>query len=188
MIGNSVPTGTMTPLLPQNPTPLTGQQLGTLRTDIQKLLEGRKDCSDFVNALLKNVAAATQRSLYSTDPLKIFDAVAGQKGFFLAPGQGAGGYAWGSIGTGDAKITLDISFGGFSFDRELIALHEVTHEASGAKYQLYLDRELALASYQVAVAQAYKGVPKPPSTNDVNANSQYYTERLFKACSPNQRR
>ena len=173
---------------PQNSTQLSPQQLGTLRNDIQKLLEGRKDCADFVNALLNNVAAATQRPLYSTDPLKVFDAVAGQRGFFLAPGQGASGYAWGSIRGGDAKITLDVSFGGFSFVRGLVGLHEVIHEASGAKNQLYSDRDLAVAAYQVAIAQGYKDVPKPPGPNDVLLSSQYYNDRLFKACSPNQRK
>ena len=72
-------------------------------------MEGRKDCADFVNALLKNVPAATHRDLYSTDPLKVFDAVSGQGGFFLAAGQGASGYAWGSCDAvcSDSTLTWD---------------------------------------------------------------------------------
>ena len=164
------------PIEKQKPEPLTAGELGTLRTDIQKLLEGRKDCSDFVNALLNNVAEATQRPLYSADPVKLFNAVAGQRGFFVAPGQGASAFAYGSIAGGDAKVTLDISFGGFSFVRGLLVLHEVIHEASGAKGQLYSDRELALAAYQVETAQGYKDVPKPAGRYDVPLNSQYYND------------
>ena len=96
------------------------------------------------------------------------------------------GYSYGSINSGNAKITFDMSFGGFSFVRGLLGLHEIIHEASGRAQRLYSDRELALASYQVAVAQGYKGVGKPPSTNDVDENGKYYNARLFKACHPNQ--
>jgi len=171
---------------PQNP--FTSGQVQTLRDDIEKLLKGRDDCAKFVQSLLNTVAANTQVPFYNADPLKVFDAVAGMNGggLFLSPGQGASGYSYGSINGRDAKITFDISFGGFSFVRGLTGLHEITHEATGVAGRLYLDQELASAAYTVALQQGYKNVPEPPNTKDVAQNSKYYDERLFKACSPNQ--
>lgn len=156
---------------------------------MKELLKGRKDCLDFLASVLFTVAVNTQTPLYSSDflsdPLKIFDAVASQKGFFLAPGQGAGGFAWGGLGDGTAKVTLDSNSA--TFTTGLLGLHESAHEAGT---RTFTDQELDWAAYQVAWAQGYAnvkpGLYPPPRTNDVIANSNYWHDRLFTACSPNQ--
>jgi YD repeat-containing protein len=172
-------------------TPLTPEQRGMVRSEMEKLLRARKDCLDFLSSVLFTVAVNTQTPLYSSDflsdPLKIFDAVASstQKGFFLAPGQGAGGFAWGGLGSGTAKVTFDSISPTFSTG--LLGLHETAHEAGS---RVFTDQELGWAAYQVAWAQGYAnvkpGLYPPPRTNDVVANSYYWDDRLFKACSPNQ--
>ena len=118
---------------PQNTTLLTSGQVQTLRGDIQKLLKGRDDCAKFVQALLDTVAANTQVPFYNADPRKVFDSVATSRGggLFLSPGQGASGYRYGSINSGNAKITFDMSFGGFKSpplpvsSRDAISLHGI---------------------------------------------------------------
>ena len=168
---------------PQNrvaETPVTPEQLATLRKDVGKLLTGRKDCADFISGLLFNVAQYTQLPLgnqnFLTNPLNIF----GDVGYFLSPGQGASGFAWGG------KITLDTSMGtsaGESISRGLLLLHENSHEAGSAGY---LDRELAIAAFQTAWAQGFQNIPTLPSSTDVSANSQYLTTMIFQACHPRQ--
>jgi hypothetical protein len=162
--------------------PLTSEQVDMLKNDTRKLLEGRTDCSQFVSGLLFNVAASTGLKLrsneYLTEPLKIFDAVQSQRGYFLAVGQGASGYAWGG------KITLDVGMNvdsAGSVSRGLLLLHENSHEAGSAGY---LDRELAVAAYQTLWSQAYENIPPPPTTTDSTINSRYLTNAIFKACHP----
>ena len=98
-------------------TRLTANQIDVLRSDVQQLLEGRKDCGAFVSGLLFTVAQQTQLPLYSEryrdDPLTIIDDVAVQPrgGYFLAPGQGASGFAWGGFNLNTAKITMDVAMG-----------------------------------------------------------------------------
>lgn len=137
------------------------------------------------------MAAYTQLPLHSekylTDPLAIFDSVGSEgAGYFLVLGQGASGYAHGSFGFKPAKVTFDFSMGadsGAIISRGLVSLHENAHEAGEYGYS---DRELAIAASLTLSAQGYKNIPKLPSTNDVNLNSQYLTGAIFQACHPRQ--
>jgi hypothetical protein len=175
---------------PQQPVSETPLNPDGLRADIQRVLNGRKDCADFVKGLLFTVAQYTQLPLYSLgfldNPSRIVDAVASQLGYFLARGQGVSGYAKGGLKLGTAKITIDISMGddvGATIGRGLLLIHENAHEAGA---EGYLDRELAIAAYQTAWAQGYQNIPNPPTTNDVSRNSQYLSDLIFQACHPKQ--
>jgi hypothetical protein len=76
-----------------------------------------------------------------------------------------------------------------------MGVHELTHLATSRKGQVYYDGELAQASHDVAFEQGYNfrgktGLPNPTDYSDypngpkwVRANSDYYTGRLFDACS-----
>jgi len=159
-----------------------------LKSDASNLFKNRKDCEPFISGLLFNAAQYTQLPLYSqsflADPLAIFDAVGSH--YFLSPGQGASGYAWGGLADKTAKITFDFSMGtdnGASMSRGFVSLHENAHEAGQAGYS---DRELAIAAFQTLWAQGYENIPHLPSSNDVDQNANYLTDAIFQACHPRQ--
>ena len=174
----------------QRQVPETRLNPNQLRSDLELVLNGRKDCADFMKGLLFTAAQYTKLPLYRqdflNDPSKIVDAVSLQGGYFLASGQGVSGYAKGGLMLNTAKITMDVSMGndvGARVARGLLLLHENAHEAGAAGYS---DRELAIAAYQTAWAQGYQNIPTPPTTNDSSINSQYFSDIIFQACHPRQ--
>jgi hypothetical protein len=86
------------------------------------------------------------------------------------------------LGRGNAKVLYQSFAPGYMGN---YGLAEILHHASGVGIDQYTDQELAWAGYETAWAQGYH-VLRPPNTNDVSENSNYFHNELqFRACSPN---
>ncbi len=171
---------------PNNQTPLTTEQLKSLREDTENEIKARKECLDFIASLLVTAAKNSLNPLYSTafltDPIKIFDAVADQRGFFIVKGLKSGGQASGYL----VRNTARISYGSLANPgyNGAMGLAEILHHAGS---QWYSDQELAWAGYETLMAQGYSKVKVPPKTNGVPENSQYFhSDIVFRACAPTQ--
>lgn len=177
----------LTKLVPQNPTPLTPGEVDNLRANLGNLLKGK--CADFVARTLSELGKLTGTAPHSTDALKVFDAVRGQKGFHREAGTlTAFGYAYGSVGSGQGKIGVRLAPPGspsnaFITNSETSTMaHELIHAARGSGGELYSHRQMAQAAYSAAQALGYKGF-RPPGTDFTDQqNSQYFNRRLFDAC------
>lgn len=172
-------------MIPQIPIPLTGVEIRNLRRTMEETLKN-PGCRDFIKAVLDEVAALTHVELFSDDILKNFDRI----GAFEYAALPVGGYAWGSVGGGDARIQINSSNPiqpnePFAFYHGLFGIHETAHVSAAKKGRGYSDRDLGRAAYNVALAQqTEKNVPKPPDTFDTLTNSYYWSDRLFYACRP----
>jgi hypothetical protein len=173
-------------LLPQNPTPLTQDQINKVQSDITETLKN-PGCAKFVAATLNQVASDTSIPLFSDDVLKNFNEVARTGTLEATLLSGREAQAWGSAGGGDAKIQFNNQYpltSPFPHVVGLRGIHETTHVSSNKRMYTYSDYDLARASYKVALKLGYKGVPKPPDTLDAIENGNYYSDRLFNACRP----
>jgi hypothetical protein len=175
---------------PQNAGRLSEAEHAILANDLNRHLLSRKDCIDFVRALLRTVAINTQRPAYD-DVRDVLDKIREQGGVVVDADvgkEGHSGEAHGAISANNATMRVaSISFAEgevASAARGSLVLGETLHFA--AKHGVFLDSELAWAGYQVAWAQGYN-VKGPPKTNDREKNSDYFHNTLqFAACSPNQ--
>jgi YD repeat-containing protein len=176
----------------QNPGRLGEAEHDILANDLNQHLSFRKDCTDFVKALLRTVAINTQRPAYD-DVMDVFDMVRKQRGVVVDTEVGRRSHsaeAHGAISGNSATLRVaSISFAEgevMSAARGDIVLAETLHFA--AKQGVFLDSELAWAGYQVAWAQGYSVAP-PPATNDREKNSNYFHNTLqFAACNPYQKK
>jgi len=165
--------------------PLTQEEIKSLRHAIEETLKD-PGCRQFIKAVLNEVAADTHMELFSDDILTNFDHI----GAFEYAAIPTGGYAWGSVGGGDAKIQINsgrriLPNQPFPFVDGMFGMHETAHVSTARKGQGYSDRDLGRAAYKVALAQkTEKNVPKPPDTFDTLTNSYYWNDRLFFACRP----
>ena len=126
---------------------MTADESNALRSDMATMLSD-SDCLDFINKLFNMVHEQNPHiKADARDLLNVFDKVGSQPrgGLFYGAdiagsliGNG-GGYAYGSVRTGDAKIVLgDASFHSKSMTREQLriedavgALHEDIHHLAG---------------------------------------------------------
>ncbi|HEX5602417.1 MAG TPA: DUF4214 domain-containing protein [Pyrinomonadaceae bacterium] len=177
---------------PQNLGRLSEAEHDILANDLIRHLSFRKDCTDFVQALLRTVAVNTLRPGYH-DVMDVFDQVRKQGGVVVDAAVGMRSHraeAHGAISGNNATLKVaSISFAEgevMSAARGDIVLGETVHFA--AKQGVFTDSELAWAGYQVAWAQGYTVAP-PPATNDSEINSNYFHNTLqFAACNPYQRK
>ena len=146
-------------------TKLGDRELKKIADDIQLILDANPGCLPYINGILGK-AASPANPVVSKNPLDIFWATRNQVGFYSVANLGAGGYTWGSIGKGNAKIELlarSSSIGGsrqsqmaYARTQELetaeTALNEGIH-ASGAF--TYDDIEMSIASSE------YANIPLP---------------------------
>ena len=170
---------------PQNPVPISPEELARIRSDVEKAISAKK-CADFLKALLNE--AAVQSGQPYRDIMVTFDNTK----FFYGGNGPYGGLASGSFENGTAKANLIqfeknfISADRSSFIRTQTAqnalgetLHHVgTHEA-------YDDPTMANALNAIYVRQG-KDTPKMffgKTTAQVQSASIYWHPRVMDACS-----
>jgi hypothetical protein len=172
---------------PQNSTPLPGSEVDRLKSALASVLKDSK-CSSFVEALLKQISADTNRKAFSNKIGDIFDAVRKQRGFGKrAMSDTAEGGS--TVGNGDAYINIgnwtfaDNPYALASVGRTMI--HELLHVGSGTNLD-YSHYEMFKAAY--AVAQRQEGFtldrkpgPKDPGGRDI-PNAYAFDNILFQAC------
>ncbi len=174
---------------PPNQGRLSDAELDILRNDLNDHLHKRKDCIDFVRALLLQVALNTGREAI-LDPLTAFDEIRKQGAVAIDPTITHPAEAWGALSTNPGNPAtikvLAMPFGGHSWTRGDLILGEVLHLA--AKKGVYSDSDLAWAGYQVTWGQGYR-LQSPPITGETEANSRYFHNQVqFAACNPYQRK
>jgi len=145
-------------ITPQNPTnkgtPLPGSEVDRLQSALASVLKDSM-CSSFVEALLNQIGADTNRKAFSNNIVDIFDAVRKQGGFGQrAMSDTAEGGS--TVGNGDAYINIgnatfaDNPYALASVGRTMI--HELLHVGSSTNLD-YSHYQMFKAAYAVAERQ-----------------------------------
>jgi len=182
-------------IFPQE-TPLSPDEIREFEKNVNDVWS-KSHCKVFVEAVLIKAAAQTGKPLTSANIMELFNIIKGQGGFVHGKTLLGSAEAFGSIGNGNARVIfaarslISPTSQGKNSNGQL-GIHEITHLATRMRNQIYDDRDLAVASHDVAIAQGYdlRGkTPLPKQQSDypnynawVLANSNYYTGRLFDAC------
>jgi hypothetical protein len=170
---------------PQNPTPISQEELGRIRSDVEKAINAKK-CADFLKELLDE--AAVQSGEPYRDIMVTFDNTK-----FFSGGTGPyGGLAFGSFENDTARANL------FQFEKNFIsadrssfirtqtaqnALGETLHHIG--THEAYDDATMANALNAIYVRQGKE--PQKTFLGKTEAQAQaasiYWHPRVFDACS-----
>jgi YD repeat-containing protein len=138
---------------PQNPrVPLTQKDVYTARRNIRNMLENPV-CNNFIKGMLEEFGKLPQ-GVYSTDILKIFDAVRaqGSGGLFRDISQtGSVAYAFGSLERGNATIAFGYSLNGSDGMHE--TMHVAARTGSGFSHQEMAQAAITSAQAMVLVSR-----------------------------------
>jgi YD repeat-containing protein len=184
---------------PQNPTPLTPQEVDTLHNDVQNL---SSKCKEFLASVISELGRLPYSSWdpvksYTTDVMKIFNDIAAAGGFHR---KDLGGSAYALTNPNSLTTYIDEKYftslsreGGFaSTQRGVLMAHELVHVAAG-RGLAYSHDAMAQAAYNVSLAQGYQNVgavSDPKNFSDTlagraaynKAASNYFDSRVSQAC------
>lgn len=170
---------------PQNPVPLSPDQLSAISSQIGALLNDK--CAKFINHIVGGRTGKPYDS--KKDLLTAFNSIRDGKGGFFFGGTSYGGDQRGSLAAGSAEIRIGNS-AHFTdptraFSAAFTALHEIIHAVAGNDVQLSRQvQELGIPV--LAFGYPNRVMPYPTDTDNKNlAFSSYWGQALKNACDPN---